>query len=302
MVKRRINRTPKRIDASKEAPVTENKLMKKIKAATIKTIQRKRAKRTTASVRSAASKRKDPENVSMASRSSARSKGSNKGKSRKRDVKKERKQKREPKVSKSGKSTPVRMQKIDDFSDSPEEIKNSEIEKDERERLEREILFSKSALSHDSEMSIPVEALGRPLTRSQTKDYVHRRFVQDHSDLVIPKLNLKQAREVSRDDEVNSPVRTESVFSPIRDRLYTPMRNFARGITRSVGKFPLLSKNRQPHIDYEIVNVAFCIGIVAVCLAIWISNLLGKIPANNYKFTCDYRDLHLKYNSTDTIV
>lgn len=259
----------------------ENKLVKKITTTTLKTNPRKRTRRTTASVCSKGSKRKNSKNMSIASKESARLKGSIKRVVRKREAKNERKHKQIAKAPKSGKSTPVRLQKVDEFSISQEEEKESEISKSERERLEREILNSKSALSHNSDINMS----NAPITRSKTKEYIKRKYQEAHGELFIPKINLGQTKGNTKDEQANSPGRSESGFnSPMRERLYTPIRAIARGITDSVRKFPFLSKNKKSHINYEVLNFAFCLGIVFVSLAIWMSSLLGKIPSDNYMF------------------
>lgn len=215
-------------------------------------------KTTTSSLRSKRSKVSDNmeiSNISVVSEASVHSRSSRKRTPRKRDTKDNNNRDSPRNNPRSNKSTPMKIgNKSIPVFDAIVEDNSNEISDSERERLESEVLLSKSALSHPSETSVPVNFTNGPVTRAKTKDYVFKRHVEETEEK--PRINL--IGEIHEPDRSPSPDNNRSFFnSPLRQRLLTPMRAFASGIRDSVKRINLLSKQRRSKIDYEVLNNAF---------------------------------------------
>jgi len=200
-------------------------------------------------------KRTKTSEVGETSSISGVSRGSRRSRSSGRRIEQKREKKLKEKKKRGDKGIDAR-----DLQPIKEEVE-SEISESEAEKLEKELLLSKSDLSKESDVSIPVEIIDGPHTRSMTKEYIHRIHHEKYNAKEgnrSPRIKLKNRGRDQPSEDESSPERQASLFySPFREKIMTPMRAFARGIQSSVSKIPLLSKQRKSHIDYEKVNNAF---------------------------------------------
>lgn len=131
----------------------------------------------------------------------------------------------------------------------------SQISEEEKDNIEHEILLSKSDLSREENVSIPEIISDGPLTRSKTKQYIVRRHQIIHSNTApATHLHFKNRELVESSVEEESPVENVGRFSPLKERVMTPMKRFARRIQNRV---------RNTHfINSELFTNAVVLGFV----------------------------------------
>lgn len=225
---------------------------------------------------------KEPVRVRGSSKNPKRSK-TNKSMNKKRNLKNERKSPRMGKRSKtsrsSAKASPYKIEKISEITDSAlEETPGDEVERiiaeikeEEKDELEDEVLLSRSDDSRNSPISIPDDISNRPLTRSMRK-----RYIQDRNRGLgeAPVTRIEFEPEIVSTPSVESPEH-HRVYSPIRERVMTPIKFLTRSIQRQV--------KRNHFINSEHFTNAFLLGIVFLSLMIWSVNELSRIPEANYE-------------------
>lgn len=193
--------------------------------------------------------------MSVISEASSHSRNSRKRTPRKRDTKDNNHRTSPRNNLRSNKSTPKNIgnRSIPVFETIVED-KSDDISDSERKKYESEVLLSKSALSNESEASVPVKLTKGPVTRAKTNEYVVKRHREETEE--TPRIKLID--QIHEPDRSPTPDNNRSFFnSPLRQRLLTPMRAFASGIRDSVKRINLLSKQRRSKIDYEVLNNAF---------------------------------------------
>jgi len=201
---------------------------------------------------------------------------------------------RSSRKSRSVKSSPYKIEKISEitnsvFEETPiqaiEEVL-SEISESEKDKIEHEVLLSKSELSRESEVSIPAPICDGPLARSRTKEYIVRRHMGLADKLKRTKLGFDR-RPLDTSPVEESPRAFRAIYSPLRDRVVTPMKTFARNIQHRV---------KTTHfINSELFTNAFVLGIVFLCIMIWLLNLVSKTPLVNYDLPKSGTIPHLDY-------
>jgi hypothetical protein len=104
-----------------------------------------------------------------------------------------------------------------------------------------------------------MEAMDGPVTRSRTKEYVHRRFTDKHAGEPRIRLKYDDHGHLVHQDSQNTEDRRSLFASPSRlgQSLVTPMKAFARGVTNSMNNIPLFRKSKRSKVDYEVVTNAF---------------------------------------------
>jgi hypothetical protein len=131
----------------------------------------------------------------------------------------------------------------------------SQISESEKDDIEHEILMSKSDLSRDDYASIPDIISDGPLTRSRTKQYIVRRHQIKHSNTApATHLHFQNRELVESSVEEESPRENVGRFSPLKERVMTPMKKFARQIQNRV-------KNTH-FINSELFTNAVVLGFV----------------------------------------
>lgn len=190
----------------------------------------------------------------------------------------------------SGKSSPYRIEKVTHIKKSipkVQTIKQVEIIPEaEWEKLEQELLMSKSDLSRTSNVSLPEMASEQPMTRSRKKDYVIRRHMELKQSPKV-RLNYDESQNVSSPSPRSD--RNNHFYSPIRDNVMTPMKIFAQRIQRRV---------RTTHfINSEHFSNAFMLGIVFLSIMVFSLNSISKTPLENYRITPGSELPHMGYDN-----
>jgi hypothetical protein len=212
---------------------------------------------------------------------------------KKRNKKNSARSRRSSRKSRSVKSSPYKIEKITEIENSafeetpiqPIQEILSEISESEKDKIEHEVLLSKSELSRESEVSIPVISDG-PLTRSRTKEYIVRRHTGRAERPKRIKLGFERV-PLDTSPIVESPRPFHRIYSPLRDRVVTPMKTFARNIQHRV---------KTTHfINSELFTNAFVLGIVFLCIMVWLLNLVSKTPLVNYDLPKTGTIPHLDY-------
>lgn len=201
---------------------------------------------------------------------------------KKRESKKAAKSQKSSVRSRSGrrsvKPSPYKIERVTEISRSVQEESIPQefqvISEEEKDELEHEILMSKSDLDKSSELSIPELASDMPVTRSRTKEYVVRRQRQLKKSPGV-RLDYDESQNVSPSPQ---PLKQNHyIYSPIRDKVMTPMKMFAKRIQRRV---------RTTHfINSEHFTNAFLLGIVFLSIMLISINIISKTPLDNYTFS-----------------
>jgi hypothetical protein len=199
-------------------------------------------------------------------------------------------------AAKSNKSTPVRLHHSSIASEessvhhAPSEVSQSAVA-----NIEQEVLVSNLGDYNMNQAPEFADAIDGPLTRSKTKEYVMKRLFQTRDEPPRATLDFGAASSES-DHNVVQPLKA-AFASPLKDRLITPMKAFARSIQHRFENMPLMSRPKKANVDYEVINNAFSLGLVFVSLYIILINIVNKIPTSNYD-TTNYSDLHLSTSNS----
>ena len=168
----------------------------------------------------------------------------------------------------------------------------SQVSQSVRQEIENEILVNDLGdYDHAHQPSNAGDIEGR-LTRSKTKRYIQKRIFerQDESPRGAQVLNDKESNE-SQERNRNA-IGISSI--PLRQKLVTPMKEFANRFQNSLSRTSLNTKKTSSWVDYNILNHSISLGILFMSLYIIIFGNLNKIPSYNYNISeNDYKSLHI---------
>lgn len=183
-------------------------------------------------------------------------------------------------VNRSVTSTPKRLEKISEASRSALENSSdknrsivSDIDDSAKERIEKEVLMTRSDPSKDSHQSIPDYIFRSPNTRSKTKEYVARR----HNEELKNPLKIKFERAADDHSEEGRPRHYyNAIYTPIKNRIMTPIKRItANGYNKVTNSYIFKS---------ETIGTILLLIMVAISLGLGTYNHISKKSMKNYEF------------------
>lgn len=191
-------------------------------------------------------------------------------------------------VNRSVTSTPKRLAKISEVSrsaleDTSEKNRSivSDIDESEKERIEKEVLMTRSDPSKDSHQSIPDFIFRSPNTRSKTKEYVTMR----HNDEMkkSPKIKFERVED-DRSDEGRPRHYYNAIYTPIKNRIMTPIKRITtNGFNKVTNSYIFRS---------ETIGTIFLLIMVGISLGLGTYNHVSKKSMKNYEFE---DNIHVPY-------
>jgi hypothetical protein len=198
----------------------------------------------------------------------------------------------------SARSTPYKIEKVENISkkhayEMPNEVieeRYSQLSESDKDNIEEDVILDKYELEEDS-VSVPSILSNAPITRSRTKEYVVRKHRID-TQKNAPKVKLHfRNTEVVESPLERSPRAIDRFYSPLKEKVMTPMKKLARRVQNRV---------RTTHfINSEVFTNATIFGLVFLFVLLLAANAITKTPSENFDLVNKNANIPFTYETPD---